>query len=40
MNRFEDAVHTTRREEGELSLDRFGELWHATQRRCSETPSS
>jgi oligoendopeptidase F len=27
MNRFEDAVHTTRREEGELSLDRFQELW-------------
>jgi oligoendopeptidase F len=27
MNRFEDAVHTTRREEGELSLERFQELW-------------
>ncbi|MEA2321034.1 MAG: oligoendopeptidase [Solirubrobacteraceae bacterium] len=31
MNRFEHAVHTTRREEGEISVDRFGELWHATQ---------
>jgi oligoendopeptidase F len=27
MNRFEDAVHTARREEGELSTDRFQELW-------------
>jgi oligoendopeptidase F len=31
MNRFEQAVHTARREEGELSVDRFGELWAATQ---------
>jgi len=31
MNRFEDAVHTARREEGELSTDRFGELWTTTQ---------
>ncbi|MGX6448026.1 M3 family oligoendopeptidase [Patulibacter sp. S7RM1-6] len=31
MNRFEHAVHTARREEGELSVDRFGELWHASQ---------
>jgi oligoendopeptidase F len=31
MNRFEDAVHTTRREEGELSVDRFGELWADSQ---------
>ncbi len=31
MNRFEDAVHTERRERGELSTDRFGELWAATQ---------
>jgi oligoendopeptidase F len=31
MNRFEDAVHTARREEGELSTDRFGELWAETQ---------
>ncbi len=33
MNRFEDAVHTARRDEGELSTDRFGELWGATQRQ-------
>ncbi len=32
MNRFESAVHTERREVGELSVDRFGELWAATQR--------
>lgn len=31
MNRFEDSVHTTRREDGELSVDRFGELWIASQ---------
>jgi len=31
MNRFEHAIHTTRREEGELSVDRFGELWAQTQ---------
>jgi oligoendopeptidase F len=31
MNRFEDLVHTTRREEGELSVDRFGELWAESQ---------
>jgi oligoendopeptidase F len=31
MNRFEHAVHTARRQEGELSIDRFGELWHASQ---------
>jgi oligoendopeptidase F len=31
MNRFEDAVHTARREEGELSVERFGELWAASQ---------
>jgi oligoendopeptidase F len=31
MNRFEDAVHTARRAEGELSVERFGELWHASQ---------
>jgi oligoendopeptidase F len=32
MNRFEDAAHTARREEGELSVDRFGELWYESQR--------
>jgi oligoendopeptidase F len=31
MNRFEAAVHTDRRERGELSVDRFGELWADTQ---------
>ena len=31
MNRFEHAVHTERREAGELSVDRFGELWLSTQ---------
>jgi oligoendopeptidase F len=32
MNRFEDAVHTERRSRGELSVERFGEIWAATQR--------
>lgn len=32
MNRFEDAVHTARRTEGELSTERICELWMATQR--------
>jgi oligoendopeptidase F len=31
MNRFEDRVHAERRDVGELSVDRFGELWHDTQ---------
>ena len=31
MNQFEDRVHTFRRAEGELSVDRFGELWFETQ---------
>src|SRR5215208_7085596 len=31
MNRFEDLVHTARRTEGELSVDRFGELWEQSQ---------
>lgn len=31
MNRFEDLVHTARREQGELSVERFGELWAASQ---------
>jgi oligoendopeptidase F len=31
MNRFEDAIHTERREQGELSVERFGELWLGTQ---------
>ena len=31
MNRFEDLVHTERREQGELSVQRFGELWAQSQ---------
>ncbi len=31
MNRFEDLVHTARRDEGELSVERFGELWASSQ---------
>jgi oligoendopeptidase F len=31
MNRFEDLVHGARREQGELSVDRFGELWGESQ---------
>jgi oligoendopeptidase F len=36
MNRFEEAVHTARREEGELSIDRFQELWLTQQTRMFE----
>lgn len=32
MNRFEDAMHTARREEGELSTDKLNELWMSTQK--------
>ncbi len=31
MNRFEDAAHTARRTEGELSVERFGDLWAQSQ---------
>ena len=31
MNRFEELVHTARRRQGELSVERFGELWHTSQ---------
>jgi oligoendopeptidase F len=31
MNRFEELVHTERREVGELAVERFGELWAQTQ---------
>jgi oligoendopeptidase F len=31
MNRFEHLAHTTRREQGELSLDRIGDLWAESQ---------
>jgi oligoendopeptidase F len=32
MNRFEDAIHTARREEGELTTERYNQLWLETQR--------
>ena len=31
MNRFEDRIHTARRTEGELTTDRFSDLWYQTQ---------
>ena len=31
MNRFEELVHTARREQGELSVARMGELWSESQ---------
>ncbi len=31
MNGFEDRVHRARRDEGELSVERFGELWAESQ---------
>ncbi len=31
MNRFEDAIHTARRAEGELPTERFSELWAQSQ---------
>ena len=31
MNQFEDRVHRSRREEGELPVERFGELWRESQ---------
>ena len=31
MNQFEDQVHNARRTEGELSVERFGEIWAGTQ---------
>jgi oligoendopeptidase F len=31
MNRFEHAMHTARRQEGELGTDRLSELWRETQ---------
>ncbi len=36
MNRFEDRIHTARREEGELSADRFSALWMETQEAMFE----
>ena len=32
MNRFEQAIHQERRSGGELTAERFGELWLSTQR--------
>lgn len=32
MNRFEDRIHLARREEGELTSERFSELWMETQK--------
>jgi oligoendopeptidase F len=32
MNRFENAIHAARREEGELTADRYSALWLETQR--------
>ena len=31
MNRFEELVHTSRRDEGELAVERFNELWEQSQ---------
>jgi oligoendopeptidase F len=31
LHRFEDVAHTARREDGELAVDRLGELWAQTQ---------
>jgi oligoendopeptidase F len=31
MNQFEDLAHTARRGEGELSVDRIGDLWTSSQ---------
>ena len=31
MNRFEDRMHTCRRNEGELSAERMGDIWMETQ---------
>ncbi len=33
LNRFEHAIHTDRREEGELPVERISELWRAEQER-------
>ncbi len=33
LNRFEHAIHTGRREDGELSVDRISELWRREQER-------
>jgi len=33
MNRFEDRIHTIRRERGELSAEQFGDVWMQTQEK-------
>jgi len=33
MNRFEDAIHNERREQGELTTERFSKLWMDTQKK-------
>jgi oligoendopeptidase F len=37
MNRFEDAIHTARRTEGELTAERFSALWMDTQQKMFGT---
>jgi oligoendopeptidase F len=37
MNRFEEAMHTARREEGELTTERFSELWNIEQEKLYGT---
>ena len=32
MNQFEDSAHTWRREQGEVSVEQFGDLWISSQR--------
>ena len=40
LNRFEHAIHTGRREEGELPVDRISELWSGRAgAACSATRS-
>ena len=39
LNRFEHAIHTGRREEGELAVERISELWCASRSGCSATRS-
>ena len=40
MNRFEELVHTARREQGELSVERIGELWSREPDRDSSATRS
>jgi oligoendopeptidase F len=35
LNRFEDAVHTSRRDEGEVGIDRLAQIWVAGQAQLS-----